>query len=111
MRYHLSAYLATAANVSKRLTALASEAVKFGSETLILVDEEFLFSVSIGTWSEVAIGGGGGGGGKAGGGLKSSEVEKSKSRESPLGLREDSDTGPLERKSWLFQFIIFSNTI
>jgi hypothetical protein len=54
--------LATAAKVSKRLTALASEAVKLGSETLMFVGEEFLFSVSMGT-SEVAMGGGGGGGG------------------------------------------------
>ena len=90
--------LATAANVSKRLTALASEAVKFGSETLMLVGE-FLFSVvSMGTWSEVATGGGGGGGGNAGGGVKSSDVEKSKSRDKPLGLRDDSEAEELEGK-------------
>ena len=35
--------LATAANVSNKLTALASEAVKFGSDTLIFVGE-FLLS-------------------------------------------------------------------
>ena len=78
---------ATAAKVSNKLTALASLALKFGSLTLIFVGE-FLFSVvafsAIGT-SEV---GGGGGGGNAGGGvtlrLKSSEVEKSKSRDKPV---------------------------
>ena len=42
------------------------------------------------------MGGGGGGGGNAGGGLKSSEVEKSKSLESPLELREDSVAGELK---------------
>ena len=87
-------YLATAAKVSKRLTALASEAVKLGSETLIFVGEEFLFSVSMGT-SEVAMGGGGGGGGNAGGGVKSSELEKSKSLERPLGFLVDSEAGEL----------------
>ena len=89
-----STYLATAAKVSKRLTALASEAVKLGSETLIFVGEEFLFSVSMGT-SEVAMGGGGGGGGNAGGGVKSSELEKSKSLERPLGFLVDSEAGEL----------------
>ena len=82
--------LATAAKVSNKLTALASLALKLGSDTLILEEGEFLFSEAefsaIGT-SEV---GGGGGGGKAGGGvtfkLKSSEVEKSKSLDNPLFL-------------------------
>lgn len=83
--------LATAAKVSKRDTAEASEAVRLGSDTLMFVGE-FLFSVvSIGTSEDVLCTfgttiGGGGGGGKAGGGvtLKSSEVEKSKSLDKPL---------------------------
>ena len=84
---------ATAAKVSKRLTALASLTLKLGSETLMLDEGEFLFSLEfsdIGT-SEV---GGGGGGGNAGGGvtfkLKSSEVEKSNSLDNPLFLDAES---------------------
>jgi hypothetical protein len=86
--------LATAAKVSKRLTALASEAVKLGSETLMFVGEfllsevvELLEAVSIGTSEEDVEVGGGGGGGNAGGvtlRLKSSEAEKSQSLERPL---------------------------
>ena len=107
--------LATAAKVSKRLTALASEAVKLGSETLMFVGEfllsevvELLEAVSIGTSEEDVEVGGGGGGGNAKkmnnfekkfmlkiivyvpGGvtlrLKSSEAEKSQSLERPLVL-------------------------
>jgi len=76
----------------------------------MLVDDEFLFSVSMGTWSDVVIGGGGGGGGNAGGGLKSSEVEKSKSLESPLELREDSVAGelfPVPLKSFFIEGFLF----
>jgi hypothetical protein len=83
--------LATAAKVSSRLTAEASEAVRFGSDTDMFELDEFLFSaLSMGTSEdrvepEVPIGGGGGGG-KAGGGvtLKSSGAEKSKSLDKPF---------------------------
>jgi hypothetical protein len=56
------------------------------------------------------MGGGGGGGGNAGGGVKSSELEKSKSLERPLGFLVDSEAGelvPVPLKSFFIEGFLF----